>query len=365
MSEEKDHLGKTTPRVVEGGKQPSKLNPKLLQQRKKRAVQPVSFYVKGILDGDRVILGQAITLIESEQEKHQETANAVVEHCLPHSGNSIRIGITGTPGVGKSTFIEVFGKHLISNKRKVAVLAVDPSSQVSKGSILGDKTRMANLSGSEQAFIRPSPAGTSLGGVARKTRETIVLCEAAGYDCILVETVGVGQSEIAVHSMVDFFLLLLLPGAGDELQGIKRGIVEMADLLAVNKADGKALDQAKQSKRAYANALHLFPANENNWKPKVVVCSAISGMGIDEIWEQIAIFENQTRKSGYFNKRREQQAKYWLNETISQQLRQLFYEHPSIKANLKVLEEEVTKGRMSPFKAAESLMLQFRAALEP
>ena len=256
------------PKQVSKKEQPvsKSVNPKLASIRKKRAAAwSAERYAEKILEGDRVILSRAITLIESNRQSHQQLAQQIIEQCIPHSGKAIRIGITGSPGVGKSTFIEKLGKHILQQDRKLAVLAIDPSSQLSKGSILGDKTRMAELSADPNAYIRPSPAGQSLGGVGRCTRSTIILCEAAGFDTIFVETVGVGQSEIVVHSMVDFFLLLLLPGAGDELQGIKRGIVEMADLLAINKSDGDRLPLAKRSRQSYKNALHLFPPKESGW----------------------------------------------------------------------------------------------------
>jgi len=281
-----------------------------------------------------------------------------------HTNESIRIGITGSPGVGKSTFIESIGNHLLSKDQKLAVLAVDPSSQISRGSILGDKTRMQLLAADDRAFIRPSPAGTALGGVARKTRETIILCEAAGYDTILVETVGVGQSEIAVHSMVDCFLLLLLPGAGDDLQGIKRGIVEMADILIVNKADEDRLQLARDSQSAYKTALHLFPPKENNWIPKVMACSALQHKGIDEIWETIQQFKKHNLKNGFFDHRRIQQAKYWLQESINRQLTSLFYNNEAVKSKLDQTESEVTAGKSSPFRASETLIRQFVQSLK-
>ena len=313
-------------------------------------------YLKGIREGDRVLLGQAITLVESHKPEHAGRAREVVEACLPHSGQSIRLGITGAPGVGKSTFIEALGMFLIEQGHKVAVLAIDPSSQQSKGSILGDKTRMTRLSADPHAFIRPSPAGESLGGVARKTRETILLCEAAGYDVVIVETVGVGQSETAVHSMVDFFLLLLLPGAGDELQGIKRGIVEMADLLAVNKADGDRVNLAKEAQRAYRNALHLFPPKESGWTPPVLRCSALHGEGIPEVWEQVAKYQTDTNGSGYFRQHRQEQAKYWLREFIQEKLTLLFFENPAVKEQWEQVEHKVVSGEWSSIKGGEYLL---------
>jgi len=312
--------------------------------------------VEGIRKGDRVLLGQAITLVESRQAVHAHLAREIVELCLPHSGQSIRLGITGSPGVGKSTFIEAFGSYLIGQGMKVAVLAIDPSSQMSRGSILGDKTRMSRLSAHSDAFVRPSPAGGSAGGVARKTREAMLLCEAGGYDTIIVETVGVGQSETAVHSMVDFFLLLLLPGAGDELQGIKRGIVEMADLIAVNKADGDRLDLARQARRAYKSAMHLFPPKESGWTPPVVLCSALMDQGMDEIWENIRQFNSFAKENGYFQRRRQEQAKFWFMDFLREKLTSIFFEHPAIKEHWPLIEHKVINGEWSPLQAGEYLL---------
>ena len=334
------------------------INPDFHFNRKKDTPS-VSAFVKGILSGNRVLLSQAITLIESTRSDHQDLSQQIIEQCLPHAGNSIRIGITGTPGVGKSTFIESFGMHITQEDKKVAVLAIDPTSQVSKGSILGDKTRMMHLSMNERAFIRPSPAGDSLGGVARKTRESIILCEAAGFEVIIVETVGVGQSETAVHSMTDFFLLLLLPGAGDELQGIKRGIVEMADLVAVNKADGEREMMAKQAKAFYKNALHLFPPKENQWIPQVVTCSALSKLGIADIWQLILDYQQFTQANNFFYDNRKAQSTYWLHDTIGQSLKKQFYQDPSVQSRLKAIEQLVLEGKMSSFKGAEELLKTF------
>lgn len=320
-------------------------------------------YVAGILRGNRVLLSQAITLIESTQPKHQAQAQAIIEQCLPHSGKSLRLGITGTPGVGKSTFIEAFGLALLQQDFRVAVLAVDPSSQVSSGSILGDKTRMQELSVQLQAFIRPSAAGSSLGGVARKTRESIILCEAAGFDWIIVETVGVGQSEIAVHSMVDFFLLLLLPNSGDELQGIKRGVMEMADMIAINKADGEALAAAKLAQRQCRNALHLMPLKASGWRPSVQRCSALHQEGLDKIEGQIHRYRSEMQKNGYWESRRAEQAQFWLRETIENQLKSLFYRHPRIRSTWQATEQAVREGQVSPFKAGEDLLLRFQQEL--
>ena len=306
------------------------------------------------------MLSKSITLVESALEKHQELAHEIIDACLPHSGNSLRIGITGVPGVGKSTFIETFGTHLLSQGKRVAVLAVDPSSEQSKGSILGDKTRMNELARDPHAFVRPSPAAGSLGGVARKTRESIILCEAAGYDTIIIETVGVGQSETAVHSMVDFFLLLMLAGAGDELQGIKRGIIEMADALVINKADGKNEAAAQAAKAAYRRALHLFPPRPDGWIPQVTSCSAQFGKGIDTVQELIENHAQQLKDNGFFETNRKKQAKYWMHETIQESLYQHFYNDPEVASQLKILEEQVINARISPFKAAQALINHHR-----
>jgi len=312
--------------------------------------------VNGIRSSDKTALGKAITLIESTHPKHTPQANEVVEACLRYTTQSIRIGITGVPGAGKSTFIETLGIQLTKAGKKVAVLAVDPTSTLSRGSILGDKTRMEELAKDPNAFIRPSPSGNSLGGVARRSRETIVLCEAAGYDVILVETVGVGQSEIAVHSMVDFFLLLKLAGAGDELQGIKRGIIEMADAIVINKADGETLKAAKNAKVAFSRALHLFPPKDNNWIPEVHTCSAIENKGIAEIWEMIQSYHQKTEQNKSFQEKRIQQNRSWLRQFVDDRLRQQFYQNPAVKSLLQELLLEVSKQRISPYRAAEKLL---------
>lgn len=323
---------------------------------KKRKNISLDEYVSGILNADISLLSSAITLIESSNPKHREFAEQVIEKCLPHSGNSIRIGITGVPGVGKSTFIESFGNYLTTQGSKVAVLAIDPSSQKSGGSILGDKTRMEDLSTNKNAFVRPSPSRGSLGGVARNTRETIILCEAAGFDTILVETVGVGQSEIAVHGMVDFFLLLMLAGAGDELQGIKRGIMEMADAIVITKADGDNINNSKRARIEYKNALHLFPPNDNDWIPKVGICSAYNNTGIEDVWENIHNFKNHTTINGYFDKKRQSQAKYWMYETINEELKREFYNNEAVISTIEKMEKQVTEGNLSPFTAAHALL---------
>lgn len=333
---------------------------KALHSRRKVSLSADSF-VEGILSGDRTVLSQAITLAESSLPHHYEKAQEIIEKCTPYSEKSFRIGITGVPGVGKSTFIEAFGMHLISRGHKTAVLAVDPSSEVSKGSILGDKTRMETLSGHPDAFIRPSPSAGSLGGVARKTREIIILCEAAGFDRILVETVGVGQSETAVHSMVDFFLLLMLSGAGDELQGIKRGIMEMADGVAITKSDGSNIVKASAARVRYEDALHLFPPSLSGWKPKVHTCSSVTREGLKEIYETIMDFFAFTRNSDYFFKNRKDQAVYWMKETIDRQLNEGFYKDPVIEDEFKKIRQDVSGGRMSSFTAARKLLDKYKS----
>ncbi|MEM9991861.1 MAG: methylmalonyl Co-A mutase-associated GTPase MeaB [Bacteroidota bacterium] len=330
------------------------LNPNL--KRKKFTPLSIETYLQGILKGERTLLSQAITLIESRRQEHQEMAQSIVEACLPHSRKAHRIGITGAPGVGKSTFIETLGLHLTKESRRVAVLAIDPSSQISRGSILGDKTRMAQLSSHPKAFVRPSPAGSTLGGVAQKTRESIILCEAAGFDTILIETVGVGQSEIAVHAMVDCFVLLLLPGAGDELQGIKRGIVEMADILCINKSDGERLALAKRTQQAYQNALHLFPPKTSGWTPNVLLCSAQQQEGIATFWNSVEDFLLRMTHNGFLEEQRQVQAKYWLQTTIERRLNNWFQQHPVVKAQFNDIQQAVLENRLSSFKGANLLL---------
>lgn len=325
--------------------------------KSKRLVLPTTKdLVTGILNGNITDLSRAITLIESQNPDHLQRAEAIINQCLPHANESIRIGITGVPGVGKSTFIEAFGKHLTSEGKKVAVLAIDPSSTITKGSILGDKTRMEDLVKDKNAFIRPSPAANSLGGVARKTRETIILCEAAGFDTIIIETVGVGQSETAVHSMVDFFLLLKLAGAGDELQGIKRGIMEMADTIAINKADGDNLKAAKLAKVEFGRALHLYPSKDSKWQPRVVICSAYENTGIIEIWKIIEEYGSSMKTSNFFYKKRKEQNKYWLMQTIEERLRANFFNNKAIKMELKNQLLLIEENKTTPFAAAEKLL---------
>lgn len=326
---------------------------------KRSSLKSKQEYVKGIRSGNRTILSQAITLIESTKKEYRELGEEVLENCLEQTGNSVRIGITGVPGVGKSTFIEALGKHLLNKGKKLAVLTIDPSSSRSKGSILGDKTRMPWLSAHKNAYIRPSPTGGTLGGVARKTRETILLCEAAGFDTIFVETVGVGQSETTVQSMVDFFLLLMLAGAGDELQGIKRGIMEMADLIAINKADRKNIEKANQARQEYKNALTLFPAHESGWKPPVLTCSALEEKGLKELWDEVQKYFNLTKENGYFKSHRREQAVYWMHETIEFQLKEKLFRHPGVQKELPFKEKEVADGKISSFKAASELLKLF------
>lgn len=315
--------------------------------------------VKGITAGDTTALSRAITLIESTNTAHLAKANDVIAQCLPYANKSVRIGITGVPGVGKSTFIEAFGKHLTGMGRKVAVLAVDPSSSLSHGSILGDKTRMEELVKDENAYIRPSASGDTLGGVARKTREAVMLCEACGFDTIIIETVGVGQSETAVHSMVDFFLLLKIAGAGDELQGIKRGIMEMADLIVINKADGDNIKKAKLAKTEFNRALHLFPAKTSGWQPKVTTCSAINGEGIPQVWEITVNYFNLVKNNNYFENKRVGQNSYWLTETINEQLKSHFYSDEAIAALLQEYKTAVQNNELSPFAAAQVLLEKY------
>ncbi|MDP2336982.1 MAG: methylmalonyl Co-A mutase-associated GTPase MeaB [Bacteroidota bacterium] len=328
---------------------------RFLKNKKNRSLS-IQQYVDGILNGDITLLSQAVTLVESSKPEHQEIAQDIIVKCLPFSGNSVRIGITGVPGVGKSTFIEAMGKHITSQGKKLAVLAIDPSSERTKGSILGDKTRMEDLSTDPNAYIRPSPAAGSLGGVARKTRETIILCEAAGFNHIFIETVGVGQSETAVHSMVDFFLLLMLSGAGDELQGIKRGIMEMADAITINKADGNNMEKAALARIQYLNALHLFPATESGWKPKVLTCSAYLKTGISEIWDTINEYLVLVKSNAYFQHRRNEQSKFWMYETINEHLRNNFYQNEQIKKLMVESERKVMKEEISSFVAAKKIL---------
>jgi LAO/AO transport system kinase len=330
-----------------------------------RQQHSIDEYAAGIQAGNRMLLGKAITLVESTRPDHLAQAEQLLAHLQAQKQPAtIRIAITGVPGVGKSTFIEALGLWLIAQGHKVAVLAIDPTSSISGGSILGDKTRMEQLSVSENAFIRPSPAGDALGGVARKTRETIQLVEAAGYDVVLVETVGVGQSEVAAHRMCDLFLLLLLPGAGDELQGIKRGIVEMADLLVVNKADGERQQLANMAQAHYINATHLLPPAESGWSPKVLAASALENKGLDKIWQTVLDYQGLTTQNGHWQRNRQQQARYWLYEAIHDGIRARFFAQQGVQDELARLEQEVLEGQLSPFAAARKVLdMGFRELL--
>ena len=320
-------------------------------------------YIDGIFKGDRVLLSRSITIIESNLESDKTIAKEIIQAILPHSGNSIRIGITGVPGVGKSTFIEVFGKHLVNKGHKVAILSIDPSSQRSRGSILGDKTRMEELANLEEAYIRPSASGDTLGGVANKTGETMLLCEANGYDVILIETVGVGQSETAVHGMTDFFLLLMLSGAGDELQGIKKGIMEMADMVVINKADGDNVRMSEMARLQYQNALHIFPLSESGWSPVVSTASAIKNIGIANVWDEVENFKKLVDENGYFLKNRKQQQIQWMYNNINEELKNLFYGSEEIASQLKILEKEIVSSKVSPVKAAQIILEQFKKSM--
>lgn len=344
--------------VNSGIEQPSIVNPYLKQMhRKRRQMLSVQEFVDGILAGNVTVLSQAVTLVESVRPEHQAMAQEVIERCLPYSGNSVRIGISGVPGAGKSTSIDVFGLHVLERTGgKLAVLAIDPSSEKTKGSILGDKTRMERLSVHPDVFVRPSPSAGSLGGVARKTRETIILCEAAGFDTIFVETVGVGQSETAVHSMVDFFLLIQLAGTGDELQGIKRGIMEMADGIIINKADGNNIEKAKLAASQFRNALHLFPASESGWIPQVLTYSGFYNIGVKEVWDMVYNYIDFVKANGYFDYRRNEQSKYWMYETINEHLRDSFYNNPRIAEMLEKKERQVLGGLETSFAAAKDLL---------
>lgn len=356
MKHKEENIGALNEKA--GVQKPSSLNLAMAQRLKtnRKTGPSISDLVSGILSQDQVSLSRAITIIESTALKHQKQAREIIEKCLPNANKSIRIGITGVPGVGKSTFIESFGKLLLSQGKKVAALTVDPSSSISRGSILGDKTRMEDLVREKNAFIRPSASGDTLGGVARKTRETIILCEAAGFDVILIETVGVGQSETTVHSMTDFFLLLKLAGAGDELQGIKRGIMEMADAIVINKADGENFKAAKLARNEFARALHLYPNKETGWKPKTLLCSALKNEGIKEIWEVVSEYSNLVKTNGYFDKKRKQQNKFWLMQTIESRLKSEFFENTAIKKELDLQLKAIEENKTTPFEAAEKLL---------
>ena len=340
--------------VTEGVADQPIVNPHFV--RKRRRTFSTDEYVEGILHGDITILSQAITLIESNKPEHYDQAQQIIERCLPHAGRSVRIGITGVPGAGKSTFIEAVGNMVVSLHHRLAVLAIDPSSERSGGSILGDKTRMESISSNPDIFIRPSPSAGSLGGVARKTRETIVLCEAAGFDVIFIETVGVGQSETAVHSMVDMFMLLQISGAGDELQGIKRGIMEMADMMVITKADGENRQKAELARAQFQSALHLFPMPESGWRPKVYTCSAVAETGLEEVWKGVEEFLDHIESNGYFQSNRNRQNKYWMYESINDALKDSFYRDPAVAAHLAEVEQRVLDAKLSSFIASKELL---------
>ncbi len=351
--------------VNEGVEQPPIINPylsRILKKRNSRPTMTVDDYMKGIIEGNTIILSKAITLVESSLPEHREMAKEIIIRCLEHSKRkeSMRIGITGVPGAGKSTFIEAFGGLVTSKGHKLAVLAIDPSSEKTKGSILGDKTRMETLCNDPNAFIRPSPSAGSLGGVARKTRESVLLCEAAGYDVVFIETVGVGQSETAVHSMSDFFLLLQISGAGDDLQGIKRGIMEMSDLIMINKADGNNIEKANMARAVYANALHLFPHTESGWVPTALAASSIEKTGLEEVWAVIEKYFNLVKGNGYYSHRRREQDRYWMYESINNSLKEMFYENPKIEAALPDFERAVLEGKIDSFSAASELLNKYR-----
>ena len=328
------------------------------RRRASRALS-VEEHVEGILSGDRVVLGKTITLIESLRPEHNRKAMAVMERLLPHTGHAVRIGITGVPGVGKSTFIEALGSWLTERGHRIAVLAIDPSSQISRGSIMGDKTRMEKLSVDANAFIRPSPSAGSLGGVARKTREAMFVCEAAGFDVVFVETVGVGQSETKVHSMVDFFLLLMLAGAGDSLQGIKRGIMELADAVVINKADGDNELHARSARSEYESALRLMKYPVPDWAPPVMTCSSLTRAGIPEVWASVEDFRARMHANGWLARKRREQAMAWMHDTIRQALQERFLTHPGVSTRMPELERQVSEGRVPALLAAQHLLETF------
>ncbi len=343
--------------VNNGVEQPSTINPYLKRMRRHRRELSAAEMVEHVLQGDITVLSRAVTLVESVNPDHYAKAQEVIEKCLPHSGHSIRVGISGVPGAGKSTSIDQFGIHVLNKHGgKLAVLAIDPSSERTKGSILGDKTRMEKLAQHPNSFIRPSPTAGSLGGVARKTRETIILCEAAGFDKIFVETVGVGQSETACHSMVDFFLLIQLAGTGDELQGIKRGIMEISDGIVINKCDGDNVERCQMAAQNFRNALHFFPMPESGWLPKVLCYSGFYGTGIEEIWDMVYQYIDFVKANGYFAHRRNEQSKYWMYETINEHLRSNFYDNPSVRHSLEAAEAAVLRGEKTSFTAAGELL---------
>jgi LAO/AO transport system kinase len=323
-------------------------------------------YVAGILAGDRTILARAITLVESMRESDRLLAEQLVEDCLPHTGNSVRVGITGIPGAGKSSLIETLGGYLTETRQeKVAVLAIDPSSQISGGSILGDRTRMLTLAASPMAFIRPSPSRGTYGGVAQRTREAMLLCEAAGFSNIIVETVGVGQSETAVHDMVDFFVLTLIAGAGDDLQGIKRGVMELADVVLINKADGSNQRAAERARSEAEHALHFFPASASGWTPLALTCSAQTGAGVRELWQHILQHNQLTRSNGSLARHRQTQMRRWMHEIVEQGLRARFDQHPAVRDRIQQVEDEVAAGQTTSFRAARLLLEAYAGPREP
>ncbi|MDR0969579.1 MAG: methylmalonyl Co-A mutase-associated GTPase MeaB [Lentimicrobiaceae bacterium] len=345
-------------KVNEGIEQPAQVNPQALERLKagRQKLMPLNYYVDGILGGDTVILSKTITLVESTLTTHQALAQEIIAACLPYSGKALRLGITGVPGAGKSTFIESLGMFLCAQGKRIAVLAIDPSSQRSKGSILGDKTRMEQLALQKNAYIRPSASAGTLGGVARKTRESIVLCEAAGFDTIFVETVGVGQSETAVHSMVDFFLLILISGAGDELQGIKRGVMEMADGIIVNKADGDNIDKANRSQAELQSALRLFPLPESGLEPQAMIASALTNFNIESVWQMIYNHVDTIRKNGFLDKKRNRQNVQVLYDSIDETLKTNFYENQLVKTQLPLIEQQISSHKISAYVGASDLM---------
>lgn len=355
---EKDHTEGSALKVNEGIDQPEPMNPEAAKRFRDSIPKEhdVKAYVDGILGGNRAMLSKAITMVESSLPRHQSLSQEIIASCVPHAGRSVRVGITGVPGVGKSTFIESLGKYLTSQGNKIAVLAIDPSSQRTKGSILGDKTRMEELANDPNAFIRPSSSKGTLGGVTQNTRESVILCEAAGFNIIFVETVGVGQSETAVHSMVDFFLLLMLAGAGDELQGIKRGIMEMADALVIHKADGDNIKKAELAAREYINALHLFPASPSGWIPRVLTASSATGTGIPEVWKMIEEYAGMTKDSGFFESRRKEQSLQAFRETVEEAIHRRFYQDAAVAHKLDALQQDILSGLISPYAAAKKLL---------
>lgn len=356
MSRGKAH--KSALSVSEGVSQPGSINPRAVRElrSKRKQIPDNAELIQGIMEGDISSLSQAITLTESSLEEHRARSQEVLAACLPYRGRAFRLGITGVPGAGKSTFIEALGKHLVERGEKIAVLAIDPSSKRSGGSILGDKTRMEELATLKGAYIRPSPSGGTLGGVARKTRESILLCEAAGFDNILVETVGVGQSETAVHSMVDFFLLIMLAGAGDELQGIKRGIMEMADAIVINKADGNNIARANRARAEYSNALHLFPPSPTGWAPRVETCSSLYNEGIPGVWELCMDYLDLVRENGWLERKRQEQSRYWMHESIREGIYEEIFSGIEMQEELKQLEKELEQGGLTPHMAASRIL---------